>query len=111
MIDWETFELLIDEPSSENREILEEFIADAKMRIDRLPALQNDFPSAAGELHQLKGTSANFGFDAFREQVFTYEQAAKHLEPLNLTEAATNLSQLLQSSIELVKARGTGYLA
>lgn len=109
-MDWEAFETLIDEASDENRELLEEFLSDARMRIQRLLALQSDLPAAAAELHQLKGSSSNFGFEAFRSHAAQYELSAKNGEAFSLPDAALELQRLLEASIGLVKERMPGFL-
>ncbi len=78
-IDWEQLDMIADGFAPDFVEIYREYLAEIPVLLDglRQKIQENDAVQAARIAHQIKGSSANFGFTGISEPIATIEQEAE----------------------------------
>jgi HPt (histidine-containing phosphotransfer) domain-containing protein len=98
-IDWEQLDMIADGFTPDFVEIYHEYVAEIPMLFNdmRQKVHGNDAAAAARVAHQIKGSSANFGFTGVSQPIAELEQQSKagslDNAPILLAEAETGFAQ------------------
>jgi len=78
-IDWEQLDMIADGFAPEFVEIYQEYLAEIPVLLSNLrqKIQENDAAQSARIAHQIKGSSANFGFIGISQPIASLEQEAK----------------------------------
>ncbi len=79
LIDWEQMDMIADGYTPDFVEILREFASEIPSLLEQLERLahESEYEAAARIAHQVKGSSANFGFRQVSESAAAIESRAK----------------------------------
>lgn len=106
-IDWEQLDMIADGFAPDFVEIYREYLAETPVLLNELrqKIRENDSSQAAKVAHQIKGSSANFGFTGVSQPIAELEAEAKGG---SLANAATLLGQAengFQLAVQEVRSR------
>ncbi len=106
-IDWEQLDMIADGFTPDFVEIYREYLAEIPILLSdlRQKIRANDSPMAARIAHQIKGSSANFGFIGISEPMAALEQDAKAGSLGNASIYLSNAENGFSKAVAEVRAR------
>jgi HPt (histidine-containing phosphotransfer) domain-containing protein len=106
-VDWEQLDMVADGYDPDFLEIYREFVAELPLLFASLKSAfdSGDVVQVSRAAHQIKGSSANFGFFGVSEKAAAIEQTAKGGSTDGFTVSFAAMQTLLQDAIAEVKSR------